>query len=164
MIGRTSNLGPISGLPKARSAYRYYRFRTTKIRGGINPTMVQLSEIEFYYSGIKISLTGATATNPGGSNPVGEEPSKAIDGSTATKWLDGNILPLVVDFGANKRVVANAFRFATANDEIGRDPIQWALEGSNDNSTWFSLHTQSTDASITTDRNTYTQTFYFNAQ
>lgn len=161
MLGRTSILGPISSLPKARSAYRYFRFRTTKIRGGITPTMVQLSEIEFYYSGTKLSLTGATATNPGGSNPVGEEPSKSIDGNTSTKWLDFNILPLVIDFGSGVQRVSDAFRFATANDETGRDPIQWVVEGSNDNSTWNALHTQSTDASITTNRLTYTQTFYF---
>lgn len=161
MFGRATILGPASSLPKARSAYQYYRFRTTAIRGGISPTMVQLSEIEFYYSGNKLSLTGATATNPGGSNPVGEEPSKAIDGSTATKWLDFNILPLVINFGSGVRKVADSFRFATANDETGRDPLQWVVEGSNDNSTWYALQTQSTNASITTSRNTFTQIFYF---
>ena len=143
-------------------AYRYYRFRTTKIRGGISPTMVQLSEIEFYYNNAKLSFSGATATNPGGSNPVGEEPSKAIDGNTSTKWLDFNIQSLVIDFGSGVKKIASAFRFATANDESGRDPVRWVVEGSNDNSTWTALHTQSTDASITTSRLTYTQTFYFN--
>jgi hypothetical protein len=162
MLGRISNLaGPISTGGKARVAYRYYRFRTTAIRGGISPTMIQLSEIEFYFSGTKLSLAGATATNPGGSNPVGEEPSKAIDGSTATKWLDFNILPLVIDFGAGNLRVADSFRFATANDESGRDPLQWAVEGSNDNSTWTALHTQSTNATVPTARLTFTERFYF---
>ena len=161
MMARSSVLGPLSPLPKARAAYRYYRFRTTAIRGGITPTMVQLSELEFFFSGSKISTTGATATNPGGSNPVGEEPAKAIDGSVDFKWLDYNIQPLVIDFGVSVRVVADAFRFATANDEIGRDPLQWAVEGSNDNTTWTSLHTQSTNADVTTSRKTYTPLFYF---
>ena len=156
-----SSRGPISGVPKARAAYRYYRFRTTAIRGGIIPTMVQMTEIEFYFSGTKISTSGATATNPGGSNPVGEEPAKAIDGSTATKWLDNNILPLVIDLGSSVRRVADAFRYCTGNDETGRDPLQWVVEGSNDNTNWTALHTQSTDASITTLRSTFTQLFYF---
>ena len=161
MFGKMSARGPISGLPKARAAYRYYRFRTTAIRGGISPTMVQMAEIEFYFSGTKVSVSGATATNPGGSNPTGEEPSKAIDGSTATKWLDFNIQPLVIDFGSGVRQVVDAFRFCTANDEIGRDPLQWVVEGSNDGSVWTALHTQSTNASITTSRTTFTQIFYF---
>jgi len=123
--------------------------------------MVQMTEIEFYLSGTKISTTGATATNPGGSNPVGEEPSKAIDGSTATKWLDYNILPLVIDLGSGVRRVADSFRYCTGNDEVGRDPLQWVVEGSNDNTNWTALHTQSTNASITTSRTTFTQLFYF---
>lgn len=161
MMGRASAFGPMSPLPKARASYRYYRFRTTAIRGGITPTMVQVTEIEFYFSGTKISTTGATATNPGGSNPVGEEPDKIIDGSTATKWLDFNIQPVVIDLGTGVRRVADAFRYCTGNDETGRDPLQWVLEGSNDNTNWTPLHTQSTDASITTSRTTFTQLFYF---
>jgi len=161
MLGKMSARGPISGVPKARAAYRYYRFRTTGIRGGIFPTMVQLAEIEFYFSGTKISTSGATATNPGGVNPAGEEPNKAIDGNTATKWLDSNILPLVIDLGSGVRRVADAFRYCTANDESGRDPLQWVVEGSNDGTSWTALHTQSTNASVTTSRFTFTQLFYF---
>ena len=161
MLGKSSALGPMSSRPKARAAYRYYRFRTTAIRGGITPTMVQMTEIEFYYSGTKISTAGATATNPGGSNPVGEEPSKAIDGSTLTKWLDYNIQPLLIDLGAGVFRVADAFRYCTGNDEIGRDPLQWVVEASNDNVNWTPLHTQSVNASVTTLRTTFTQLFYF---
>ncbi len=160
MLGRMAARGPLSPTPKARPAYRYYRFRTTAVRGAVIEA-VQISEIEFYYSGTKISFAGATATNPGGSNPAGEEPDKAIDGNTNTKWLDGNILRLVIDFGVGVRKVADAFRFATANDAINRDPLQWVVEGSNDNSTWTALHTQNTNASITTSRFTFTQLFYF---
>ena len=161
MLGRVSGYAsPISGL-KVRNTFRYYRFRVTAIRGVISPTMVQISEIEFYYSGTKLSFSGATATNPGGSNPVGEEPSKSIDGSTATKWLDFNIQPLVIDFGAGNLRAADSFRFATANDESGRDPVQWVIEGSNNNSTWVALQTQSTTAAVPTDRLTFTSRFYF---
>lgn len=166
MLNRFSN--PLSSVPKPRPAYRYYRFNTTKIRdktadGAGNPEgLIQISEFELRYAGTRIDYTGATATNPGGTNPVGEEPSKAIDNNTSTKWLDSSnraTRPLVVDFVTPK--VADSFRFATGNDVTGRDPIQWTVDGSNDNTNWTSVHKQTTDASITTNRSTYTQVFYF---
>lgn len=140
--------------------FRYYRFRTTAIRSSSPDNLVQLSEFILLLSGTRVSYSGATATNPGGSNPSGEEPSKAIDNNTATKWLDMNRLPLVVDFGTQTQT--DAFLFFTANDSTNRDPVRWVVEGSNDNSTWIALHTQSTDASITSSRLTSTQIFYFN--
>jgi len=166
MISRIIN--PISSIPKPRVQYRYYRFRTTKIRdktadGAGNPEgLVQISEFRLQYAGTRINYTGATATNPGGTNPVGEEPAKGIDNNTSTKWLDSSnrsIRSLVVDFSSVR--IADSFSFATANDVIGRDPIQWTVDGSNDNINWTTLHSQTTDASITTSRLTYTQTFYF---
>jgi hypothetical protein len=38
--------------------------------------------------------------------------------------------------------------------------VRWVLEGSNDSTTWSTIHVQSTDASITTSRTTATQIFY----
>jgi len=133
--------------------------------------MVQVSEVELFYAGTSIGITGATCTNPGGYNPVGEEPTKANDGLIATKWLDqsGNggstgatkSWKLVIDFGASTKKIADSLRYATANDVDGRDPVQWTFEGSDDSTNWTTLHTQSTDASITTSRQTFTQLFYF---
>jgi len=168
MLGRISSIvGPLSTHPKARTAYRYYRFNTTKIRDktadiAYAEGIVQISQFELMYVGGFLSYTGATATNPSGDNPVSEEPDKAIDGSVETKWVDRSIRstrPLIIDFGTRK--VADSFRFATANDVDGRDPVQWTIDGSNDNSNWTTLHTQNTDASITTSRKTYTQIFKF---
>jgi len=182
MLSRTSNqFGPISTVGKARAAYRYYRWSVTKIRDYTQdlPTwpigMVQAAEVQLFFAGTSIGITGATCTNPGGSNPVGEEPTKANDGTVTTKWLDysGNGVvgsvdtgstasrKLVIDFGSGVRKVADAFRYATANDVDGRDAVQWTFEGSNDNVNWKTLHTQSTDASITVSRQTFTQLFYF---
>ena len=182
MLSRASSqFGPISTLGKGRASYRYYRWSVTKVRDATqdSPTwpvgLVQAAEIQLYFAGTSIGITGATCTNPGGSNPAGEEPTKANDGSVLTKWLDrsGNGVvggidtgltkswKLVIDFGASTRKAADAFRYATANDVDGRDPVRWTLEGSNDNTNWSTLHTQSSDASITTDRQTFTQLFYF---
>ena len=131
---------------------------------------MQFADLEFRYSGTRVSYSGATATNPGGANPVGEEPDKGIDNNTSTKFLDysgnggslGSVISwkLVVDFSSRRTV--DAFRFCTANDVDGRDPVRWTMEGSNDNVSWRTIHTQSTDAAVTTSRLTYTQVFYLN--
>lgn len=139
--------------------FRYYRFRTTAIRSTSPDSAVQMSELVFLLGGTRVDYTGATASNPGGNNPVGEEPSKAIDNNTSTKWLDINILPLVIDFAAPRQL--DAFRFYTANDFDNREPVQWVVEGSDDNSTWKALHTQSTNANVPTARFTATEIFYF---
>lgn len=132
--------------------------------------MVQFAEFDLLYNGTRVNYAGASASNPGGVNPTGETPAQGIDNNTATKFLDqsgnggatGSTISwqFVIDFGSPRTV--DAFRFCTANDVNGRDPVRWKLEGSTDNSTWRTLHTQSTDASITTSRFTYTQTFYLN--
>jgi hypothetical protein len=87
-----------------------------------------------------VNYSGATASNPGGSNPEGEGPSQAIDNNVNTKWLDFNIQPLIIDFGQNTLV--DSYTFATANDVNTRDPIGWDFSGSNNNSTWVELNSQ----------------------
>jgi hypothetical protein len=124
--------------------------------------------------GTRVDYTGATATNAGGFNPTGQDASKAVDNNTATVFLDmsgngtvgANVTGvtkswvLQIDFGSRRTV--DGFRYTTGADVNGRDPVQWILEGSNDNSTWSTIHVQSTDATITTSRTTATQIFYIN--
>jgi hypothetical protein len=134
--------------------------------------MMQMTEFQLLFMGTRIDYTGASATNPSGANPSGQDASKAIDNNTSTVFLDwsGNgtvganatgvikSWVLQIDFGSRRAV--DGFRYITGGDVNGRDPVQWVLEGSNDNSTWTTIHTQSTDASITTSRTTATQIFY----
>jgi len=177
MFSRTSSFaGSLSPRNVSFWTFRYYRFSVTKIRDNTAdlPTwpvgIMQFADLEFLYSGTRVSYAGATATNPGGANPVGEEPDKGIDNNTATKFLDysgnggpyGSVISwkLVVDFSAPS--VVDSFCFYTANDAEGRDPVRWTMEGSTDNVNWRTIHTQSTDASITTSRLTRTQNFYLN--
>lgn len=134
-------------------SWRYYRFTTDQTRG---LTFVQLSEIEIRYQGN--ALPGATATNPGGDNPLNEQPANAVDGNTATKWLDRNTLPIILDFGAP--TLADSYSFATANDAPERDPISWTLEGSNDQTTWELIDSQ-VSYDTTGDRFTFEQDFLF---
>ena len=179
MLGRISSIvGPISSA-KTTWTFRYYRFSVTKVRDYTQDTgwpigMTQLADFELMLMGTRVSTTGATATNPGGANPSGQDASKSIDGDENTVWLDwsgngtylGNVTGVVmsrvlkIDFGSGVRQTVDGFRYKTGADVNGRDPVQWVLEGSNDDSTWTVIHRQSTDASITTSRQAYTQIFY----
>ena len=157
--------------------FRYFRFAVTKVRDITqDPTypvgMMQMAEFQLLFMGTRVDYTGATATNPSGSNPSGQDASKAIDNNTGTVFLDwsgnGTIgsdvtgviksWVLQIDFGSRRTV--DGFRYITGADVNGRDPVRWVLEGSNDASSWSTIHVQSTDATITTSRTTATQIFY----
>jgi len=178
MLGRTSSFaGSIAPINVTNQTFRYFRFAVTKVRDITqDPTypvgMMQMAEFQLMFMGTRVNYTGATATNTGGFNPTGQDASKAIDNNTATVFLDasgnGTIGPdatgvikswvLQIDFGSRRTV--DGFRYITGADVNGRDPVRWVLEGSNDSTTWSTIHVQSTDASITTSRTTATQIFY----
>jgi hypothetical protein len=178
MFSRVSSFaGSIAPINVTNQTFRYFRFAVTKVRDITqDPTypvgIMQMAEFQLTFMGTRVDYTGATATNTGGFNPTGQDASKAIDNNTATVFLDmsGNgtvganatgvtkSWVLQIDFGSRRTV--DGFRYITGADVNGRDPVQWILEGSNDNSTWSTIHVQSTDASITTSRTTATQIFY----
>lgn len=179
MFSRSSSFaGSLAPRNVANQTFRYFRFSVTKVRDitadGVNwpAGMMQMTEFILTFMGTRVDYTGATATNPGGYNPTGQGPSSGIDNNTSTVFLDqsgnGTVLGastgvvkswvLKIDFGSRRTV--DGFRYTTGADVQGRDPVQWVLEGSNDDSTWTTIHVQSTDASITTSRSTQTQIFY----
>ncbi|CAN5430540.1 hypothetical protein BH23VER1_BH23VER1_02910 [soil metagenome] len=118
------------------ATHQFFRFTPLQLRsettlnGGI-----QNSELVLKNGAAEV--TGAFATNPGGLNPANETVDRLLDADTATKWLDFNILPVVLDFGSP--VTVDSFTFATANDSAWRDPISFGLEGSDDGTTWVPL-------------------------
>ena len=138
--------------------YQYFRFNPTNIRNAaILPFCVQLSEFQLFNGSTQV--TGATATNPGGSNPSAEQPPKAVDGSVDTKWLDFNKLPLVLTYSS--AVTIDNYRWATANDTPQRDPIRWTLEGSANGTAWTLIDDRSdVDQTVTTVRKTYLANIY----
>lgn len=81
----------------------------------------------------------AVGNMPNGSN--GEGPQQAVDGSTATKYLNFQQLNSgFIDtpkFGAATGTVVTALQFATANDAPERDPLTFTLSGSNNGGTTF---------------------------
>ncbi len=122
------------GLEAGVVTYRYYRFTTVKLRS-TRANSVQLSEFELCRGGARTG--NPVASNPGGNNPANESPAMAVDGDTATKWLDFNKQALVLDCGAPTPI--DGYRWATANDATARDPVRWSVEGSHDNLAWTTV-------------------------
>jgi len=151
--------------PKLRGfggGHKMLRLTPTKLRGkmGSAPeTMVQLAEIELRRQcSEKIDMQSAQpqAASPASWNP-GETPDKVVDGQYSTKWLDSNTGVLTITFGG-AAPVADAWRFATADDSPERDPVSWILEGSADGVFWATLdHCDNCDSKVPTDRQKATE-------
>ena len=123
-----------------------------------NSNCVQSAEFVFQIGGVDQSMAGVTVTNPNGNNPVGETPPNLVDNNLTTKALDlnfvsnGNVTNFIFQFSSAKSF--NGYRWATANDEESRDPKSWTIAGSNNGTTWTTLHTVSGFVA-TTARNTW---------
>jgi hypothetical protein len=133
----------------ASSQYYRFRFTPTKVRS----SGFQISELSFKSAGSDVNMAGATAT---GNFQSHENAANAIDGSVHSKACCA-IGPISVTFPAPTSI--DQFSFVTANDAIGRDPVQWKLEGSIDGSSWTLLHEQSSDYATTTNRMTRSEWF-----
>jgi hypothetical protein len=81
-----------------------------------------------------------TQVNPNVS-PAGEDVTKAIDGTSSTKYLNFNKTNTGFYVNTGKSSIANRMDLTTANDFPERDPINYVIEGSNNGSTWTSITT-----------------------
>ena len=79
---------------------------------------------------------------------LGEGKDKAFDNKSSTKWLDNGGVPsssnpswIQIEFASAK--VVNILAITSANDDHGRDPKDFRLKGSNDNSNFTTLKTWS---------------------
>jgi hypothetical protein len=144
-------------------SYRYYKFHITKTRDAPANNATQIGELIILNGSTR--LTGGTATNPGGTQAfVYQGADKILEGYYDAKWCDtnyvgnGNSSVLIVDYGTAQ--ISNGFTYATGDDNDTRDPVQWTFEGSNDGASYTVIHEQSTDATITTDRNALAGTVF----
>ena len=66
--------------------------------------------------------------------PNGEEPPRALDNTSSTKWLafQATGAPYGFRFANGQRHAVNAYTITSANDAPNRDPYSWTLSGSND--------------------------------
>lgn len=145
-------------LAGAATAYRYYRFAVTAKRDGTATPELQLSEFAILTGTTR--LTGMTISATNNSSPTGEEPDKAGDNNTATKWLNNNGTPSSLVYDFTTAVSATGYRWATGNDATNRDPISWTVDGSNDGSSWTTLDTI-TGYDPTATRSTFNPDFPF---
>ena len=109
------------------NAVEFVRFRTTQMRDPCCDCLQIAQLVVFDVHGTSLPLTDAT--NPGGHNPPGEEPAKALDGTPETKWLDFHREALECRL-AKGAAVLGKYMLVTANDCPERDPVRWVLEGS----------------------------------
>jgi autotransporter-associated beta strand protein len=156
--------GTLRLLTAASVATRLLRFTPTMSRPGSagDPQWAnsgyQFSEFQVLLNGVAVSNpVGTTAWAPFGPVTGGETPAKTVDGVLSSKWYTTSYEnPLTIAFGQS--VTFNSYRWATAGDAIGRDPIAWKLEsgtaGADGTTNWFLIDTQ-TNYNPTTSRNTW---------
>jgi autotransporter-associated beta strand protein len=137
---------------------RYVRFspQMTRTSGAHTGTGYQLSEFQLLLNGVQVAYPAGTAATSEGKGAGAEGPEKAIDGQTGTKFytnLMNPFRPLVI--AMPESVVFDSYRWYTANDAEGRDPVAWTVETSADGVNWTVANTQNyaaNQAAITTTR------------
>ena len=63
-----------------------------------------------------------------------------IDTDVRTKFLTGDSFPITINYRLDKPRKIKDYSLSSANDYPERDPVDWALEGSNDGEKWINLH------------------------
>ncbi|WP_433303220.1 GH92 family glycosyl hydrolase [Actinoplanes sp. CA-030573] len=86
-----------------------------------------------------------TAVTASGENPPYEGKAQAFDGDKGTKWLTFATTGWVAAKLDAPRTV-DRYALTSGNDEPGRDPADWRLQGSNDGSAWTTVDTQTGQA------------------
>ena len=151
-----------SKLSLVNTAYQYYKLYITGVRNNEDGFM-QFSEFIFLLNGSNQNMSGVSISLLNGhQSPSPEQVSNLIDGDTATKFLDLNFndggSEIVFQFPSP--ISFNGYKWSTAFDVDYRDPSDWILYGSNDNTNWVTLDSV-TDFQSTTERNTFNTPFGF---
>lgn len=87
-----------------------------------------------------VSFESAYASNSGGNYTADQGPNQTVDGNNGTSWVDFNSQPLMIGLSSLTRV--DEFRFTTAQDCPGRDPVLWQVHATTDLVNWNRLHHQ----------------------
>ena len=130
--------------------YRYYKFEVNNTNDNGSSSFQGIQEIIIGYNNVKLSYTGATASDINNGGYTAEIPANAIngDGGNTSKWTTryySNSHPaLIVDFQSNK--VVNSYTYVTGYDSQPRDPISWTFYGSSDNTNWTTLDSRTITA------------------
>lgn len=144
---------------------RYVRFlpQAMRVGGEHYNSGYQLSEFHLMLGGAKLNYPEGTLATCPGKDAGAEGPEKAIDGTVDTKFYVGfmtPIHPLIIQLPA--AAAFDGYRWYTANDATGRDPIVWTVDVSNDGVNWTTIDTQNYTANqsaVTTSRKTLVGTW-----
>ena len=125
--------------PGRATSYKYIRFRPTKTRFHMNPT-VDVGKFRFLLGDNEIDMRDVNVTNPMGSW-IGDV-DDVIGPGYKRGWSDGNKKAIV--FAFPYATLVNGFTWTTANPDKGHggDPVQWKLEGSQNGVYWTILRDQ----------------------
>jgi hypothetical protein len=136
----------------AASTFRYVRWNITAVKTAGN--LMQASEFVLRLGSSDISMTGTTVTGSNAGQP-GEGPSNLVDNNTGTKFCSTNTTaPWTFTFDLGSAKSFDGYRWATANDSVGRDPASWTVQTSTDNVNW-TVRSTVTGFVATASRNTY---------
>jgi hypothetical protein len=123
------------------TAYTSYRLTFPYVKDTLLANSMQVAGVQFYATPDASGEGILTLASPiravqlprsASTSPVAENAPKAIDGNTATKYLNGggaNSGFIVTPAGGPS--VITGFTMTTANDQPGRDPVLWSLFGTN---------------------------------
>jgi len=75
-------------------------------------------------------------------SPAGEDYENLIDRNTQTKYLTFHA-EAWIQFQVPNPYIVNSYSITSANDHPERDPMSWALYGSNDGNNWTAIDSQS---------------------
>ena len=130
----------------SKKMYKYFKLwikasHNTKGKKGNDGRVFQISEFVLLPATQGMTLMSGDA--------------KAMDGETGQKW-EGNV-PRSVVVKASLKCFLKGYQFTTGNDNAehkGRNPKDWKVEGSNDQTNWTVLDTE-TGNTVMEDKNCY---------
>ena len=135
---------------------QYVKFSPIMMRiGGANyvTNQYQISEFQLLIAGQKLTYpSGTTASAPFGYGNPAETPMQVIDGDVNTKFYSSTGWPNPVIVKMPSPVWFDGYRWYTAGDAAGRDPLTWQVETSMDGVNWTVVDVRANQA-ITTTRN-----------
>jgi hypothetical protein len=119
------------------STKKYQYFKLQILSSNLNgSTLFQISEFKLLPATVGFTFK--------------EGAEKAFDGSVANKW-EGGSFPTSVTVEASDAAYLTGYQFTTANDNAsnsGRNPLDWKIEGSNDNTNWTEVVAVSNDETM----------------
>jgi hypothetical protein len=139
-------VGPVYQFSNSDS-YSSFRVRMTGVKNEATANSMQVADInifttadgsgfphnDFFDTAIAFDDDPPAPSQSESSYPGGESPSLAIDGDVNTKYLNfGRENSGFIVTPAAGASIVDSFQVTTANDAVERDPLDWALYGTND--------------------------------